>query len=95
MKEEDPAEYQVPSSERSHIPPIRKGKSSSQLLLDRILWYVSSQKTTQYFDRASINPKRNFELNNVFTPSNTNMNTQNDALEKVAPLKNGKSWYLC
>ena len=29
------------------------------------------------------------------TPLKTNMNTQNDGLEKVTPLKHGNSWYLC
>ena len=35
---------------------------------------------------------------NPYTPENilkTNMDTQNDGLEKVTPLKHGNSWYLC
>ena len=31
----------------------------------------------------------------TFTPPKTNMDTQNDGLEKVTPLKNGNFWYLC
>ena len=31
----------------------------------------------------------------IFTPPKTNMETQNDALEKVAPLKYGHFCYLC
>ncbi len=29
------------------------------------------------------------------TPPKTNMDTQNDGLEKVTPLENGNFWYLC
>ena len=29
------------------------------------------------------------------TPLKTNMDTQNDGLEKVTPVKTGNSWYLC
>ena len=31
---------------------------------------------------------------NRFTPPKTNMDTQNDGLEKVTPFKNGHYWYL-
>ena len=30
----------------------------------------------------------------LYTPLKTNMDTQNDGLEKVTPFKNGKFWYL-
>ncbi len=30
-----------------------------------------------------------------YTLPKTNMDTQNDGLEKVTPLKNGNCWYLC
>ena len=29
------------------------------------------------------------------TPPKTNMDTQNDGLEKVTPFKHGNCWYLC
>ena len=29
------------------------------------------------------------------TPPKTNMDTQNDVLEKVTPFKHGTCWYLC
>ena len=31
----------------------------------------------------------------TFTPQKTNMDTQNDSLEKVTPFKHGNFWYLC
>ena len=33
--------------------------------------------------------------NQKFTTPKTNMDTQNDGLEKVTPFKNGNFWYLC
>ena len=36
-----------------------------------------------------------FEIGGVGTLPKTNMDTQNDGLEKVTPFKNGKFWYLC
>ena len=32
---------------------------------------------------------------NIFDSPKTNMDTQNDALEKVAPFEYGHFWYLC
>ena len=29
------------------------------------------------------------------TPPKTNMDTQNDGLEKATPFKNGNFWYVC
>ena len=31
----------------------------------------------------------------IYTPPETNLDTQNDGLEKVTPFKNGNFWYLC
>ena len=31
----------------------------------------------------------------MYTLPKTNMDTQNDGLEKVTPFKNGNFWYLC
>ena len=31
----------------------------------------------------------------IFTLPKTNMDTQNDGLEKVTPFKTGNFWYLC
>ena len=36
-----------------------------------------------------------FILEEISTPPKTNMDTQNDGLEKVTPLKHGNCWYPC
>ena len=42
----------------------------------------------------SIPPRDGFMLFHV-TPPKTDMDSQNDGLEKVVPFKYGHSWYLC
>ena len=48
-----------------------------------------TQKINGFFLRKKFTPTRSD------TPPKTNMNTQNDGLERVTPLQNGNSWYLC
>ncbi len=40
-------------------------------------------------------PTHRVKMYGIFTIPKTNMDTQNDGLEKVTPLKHGNFWYLC
>ncbi len=60
---------------------------------------MTDSQTTTYIDSFGFLKKFSPIWIEVFFSSctlpKTNMDTQNDGLEKVTPFKNGDFWYLC
>ena len=73
-------------------PPVA-GKFSQKRLLKNSICHSSSHASTNFLSFWPRFQAKEIEFNP--TPPKTNMDTQNDGLEKVTPFKHGNCWYLC
>ena len=57
--------------------------------------YKSTVDYNHTYTPMTIHFNEIYRLKHVFTPPKTNMDTQNDGLEKVTPFEYGHFGYLC
>ena len=77
---------------RLSIPDPWKGYFSIGIVKPKSRGLYTS---THYKELQGFPLKGGMTIPNMFTLPKTNVDTQNDGLEKVIPFQNGNCWYLC